>query len=338
MQSPSESVPAPILVEYEDNDASYRLLGQQATRDSSNVVTSPPAPHYADNDSNYRLPALHVNGDSPETARPHPLSREIELTRIDALIASAPQLDVDISAVDARSLVTALGGTDPAQPGRGFQLAMGPVAFVMHGGRVAGTAPGYSAVPPPGVVGGPPGYDIRTDMPEVALGYPEMETPSWVGSPPTIDDLKDLVINGLGTIFPISKPLLGQLTFKAPSEILGDNLKDARVPRPTGSEAHQIIPEGVKDERLQNIRDKLAGYGIGINDAVNGVYLPGPKGDASDGSYLRSLHNSKYYDQLQRDFARVQSREEAIEVLGRIREELKSSTYPGSKPVPTKRP
>ncbi|NCP98231.1 hypothetical protein GW796_00600 [archaeon] len=71
------------------------------------------------------------------------------------------------------------------------------------------------------------------------------------------------------------------LLLKQNSTILGNNLDDwYRIAYPTWNRpkdvaAHHLIP--VKDKETQDARDILERYGIDINDAVNGVYLPTSK-------------------------------------------------------------
>jgi A nuclease family of the HNH/ENDO VII superfamily with conserved AHH len=65
---------------------------------------------------------------------------------------------------------------------------------------------------------------------------------------------------------------------KQNSEILGDNLRAAGSAKPAeGYEAHHIVPSGAGDVRMDALRAQLVALGIDLNDAANGVWLPGPK-------------------------------------------------------------
>jgi hypothetical protein len=69
------------------------------------------------------------------------------------------------------------------------------------GGAVGG---GYRPVRPDGA-GGPPGYDIRQDVPSGTPGFPELKLPSWTTTPPSVQDASDFFNRGLTTVFPITK-------------------------------------------------------------------------------------------------------------------------------------
>lgn len=126
--------------------------------------------------------------------------------------------------------------------------------------------------------------------------------------------------------------------FKSDSQKLTDNIGAATgLSKPEGYASHHIVPVRAGND-LKEVRNKLERYGLDINDAVNGVYLPDVAGINSDAAYHRSLHNKYYFGQLQRDFQNVRSKDDAIDVLDRIRDRLLSGTYPGSKPVPPRKP
>lgn len=89
--------------------------------------------------------------------------------------------------------------------------------------------------------------------------------------------------------------------------------------------AHHIIAGA--DKRAVELRVILQKYGIDINDAVNGVFLPTEKG-ASEAAYHRSLHTNLYYENVQDLMNGVSSKEEVIEVLDDIRQQLLDGTFP----------
>ena len=170
-------------------------------------------------------------------------------------------------------------------------------------------------------------------MPTGTPGY-GLTMPDTSGTPP----LQDTGINWRDLLVPpLLRPFVGlldNLTFKNASDILGNNLEAAGTERPEGSAAHHIVPYG--DRRAQSVRDQLDNLGIDINSADNGVFLPQVPGSTAPGAYHPSLNSDAYNKQLQLDFLGVNSRNEALDVLDKIRNQLLNGTYPSSKPVPPK--
>ena len=158
------------------------------------------------------------------------------------------------------------------------------------------------------------------------MGAPPLqgESPSW----------KDFMTGGLPLPARALVNALDSLVFKSDSEKLSDSLKGVGYTRPADTDAHHIVP--VNAGKLDDVRAKLESFGIGRNDAPNGVYLPGVRGSEAEGAYHRSLHNNDYYNQLNRDFLNVNSRQQALDTLNDIRSQLLNGTYPGSKPTPPK--
>jgi len=123
------------------------------------------------------------------------------------------------------------------------------------------------------------------------------------------------------------------------SQILGQNLEAAGRPRPAeGYDPHHILPSE-KWAELDDLRQQFAEWGIDLNDAANGVWLPG-SGAPSDaaGSYHERIHNSEYRRAVQRAFEGVTSHEDALATLDRIRTQLEAGTFPGSRPRVPKPP
>jgi hypothetical protein len=63
---------------------------------------------------------------------------------------------------------------------------------------------------------------------------------------------------------------------------------------------------------------------IGINEAVNGVFLPADLSSANvlGATVHATLHTSKYYSTINAMLQRATSREEVIAILGVIRDKL----------------
>ncbi|AVS67175.1 hypothetical protein C8245_17080 [Paracidovorax avenae] len=177
----------------------------------------------------------------------------------------------------------------------------------------------------------PKGYDPITEQPyDNTRGTPGIRLPD-LHVPPSILQGINAAVN---TTFPVASTLFN-LVFKSPSDILGDNLEAAGYARPEGSAAHHIVPYG--DRRAQDVRDRLRDLEIDLNSADNGVFLPQVPGSAAPGAYHPSLNSDDYHRQLQRDFSGINSKPDALDVLGNIREKLLNGSYPGSKPVPPKK-
>jgi hypothetical protein len=131
------------------------------------------------------------------------------------------------------------------------------------------------------------------------------------------------------------RPLLPEdlLIEQRNSQILGQNLEAAGRPRPAeGYEPHHIVPSE-KWAELDDLRRQFGAWKVDLNDAANGVWLPGSQSALdSEGSYHNRLHNSDYRRAVERAFEGVASREDALEVLDRIRGQLEAGTFPGSRP------
>jgi hypothetical protein len=107
---------------------------------------------------------------------------------------------------------------------------------------------------------------------------------------------------------------------KKNAEILQRNMEQATgLSKPAGYHAHHIVPSTHRD--MQKAREILEKWGIDINSAENGVFLPDyiHNGLANDKTYMRAVLN---------DLEQATSREEVIETLQRIGQKLLDGTYP----------
>ena len=103
---------------------------------------------------------------------------------------------------------------------------------------------------------------------------------------------------------------------KSPSQILSDNIiasgnaihpKGTLTQQPPGTSAHHIVPFARNYPSANAARALLAKYGIGLNDANNGVFMwtdpamyPG-KHYYHKGTGVPDLHTNVYYDNVQHD-------------------------------------
>jgi len=99
---------------------------------------------------------------------------------------------------------------------------------------------------------------------------------------------------------------------------LGTALEAAGHVRPAGSAAHHIVAGG--HEAAAAGRAALERFGIGINEAVNGVFLPQ--------ATHAPLHTNAYYGAVNNALAQATTRQEALQVLQAIGQRLAASTFP----------
>ncbi|GAA4671655.1 hypothetical protein Prum_074610 [Phytohabitans rumicis] len=108
---------------------------------------------------------------------------------------------------------------------------------------------------------------------------------------------------------------------KASSKVLGRNLVDAGVQRPEGTDAHHIVAgeKAIADPA----RQVLEAYGISINAAENGVFLPAhTKSPNPTGATVHRTLPDKYYTKVNELVLRAGAtgrKEEVLETLESIR-------------------
>ncbi len=97
--------------------------------------------------------------------------------------------------------------------------------------------------------------------------------------------------------------------------------------RPRGAAAHHIVAGSAK--RAQRARRILKKFGIGINDAVNGVFLPATrKAPNPTGAAVHStLHTKKYFDLVNDSLADLRTRAEVEAMLQNIGRMLLSGGF-----------
>ncbi|NRQ32984.1 hypothetical protein HII36_14205 [Nonomuraea sp. NN258] len=107
------------------------------------------------------------------------------------------------------------------------------------------------------------------------------------------------------------------------SKTLGENLEKAGHRGGPGEAAHHIVAG--KDLRAAPARKALDKFGIDINDAVNGVWLPGGSKKPNPGGSIphSRVHTNTYYDSVNDALSMARSRSEAIEILAQLRRELR---------------
>ena len=104
-----------------------------------------------------------------------------------------------------------------------------------------------------------------------------------------------------------------------------NNLKKAGVKVPDyPNAAHHIVAGTAK--KAKPAQDILRKFGIGINDASNGLFLPTVK-NVSKATYHPSLHTNAYYRKVNNLLGRANTRQEAIDILKRISRQLTNGTF-----------
>jgi RHS repeat-associated protein len=115
----------------------------------------------------------------------------------------------------------------------------------------------------------------------------------------------------------------------ASSAILGANMALSGMARPLDTDAHHIAPG--RDSRFPGARESreiLEKFNIDINDPANGVYLPGSSSSSAPGANHPSLHTKVYYEELFRRLSQATTRDQVIQILNQIRQELLNNTFP----------
>jgi hypothetical protein len=110
---------------------------------------------------------------------------------------------------------------------------------------------------------------------------------------------------------------------------LARNMEKAGISRPAGTAAHHIVPAALaKYQSAVEARTILKRFGIGLENAANGVYLPSTLQDVVKAARHGTLHTKKYSDKVLERLATVSSKEEALMALDRIRNDLLRGTFP----------
>lgn len=110
---------------------------------------------------------------------------------------------------------------------------------------------------------------------------------------------------------------------------LARNMEKAGIARPAGTAAHHIVPAGIKSfDSAARARDILTKFGISVENAANGVYLPSKLEDAVKATYHGGIHSKKYCDALYARLSKAKTPEQALLVLNSIRRELLIGTFP----------
>jgi RHS repeat-associated protein len=114
----------------------------------------------------------------------------------------------------------------------------------------------------------------------------------------------------------------------ASSRVLGASLRAQGAVHHVGHAAHHIVAGGSRF--AAPARRALANFNIGVNDAVNGVFLPSTRAaqTVSGGAYHPGLHTKVYYEAVNKALEAATTRAQAIDVLKDIGTQLLNNTFP----------
>ncbi|MDU1315424.1 MAG: AHH domain-containing protein, partial [Clostridium septicum] len=172
-------------------------------------------------------------------------------------------------------------------------------------------------------------YAIREtdDVAEAARpAYREVIQGIWKYSGKTADEIADFYFSKVANKTKVSGKFSGSA-----SDILRAELKDAGVITPPYKhQAHHIIPEGMDVPELNEVRAIMQRYGVDLNSASNGVFLP----DAPDLPYAgsetvhRGSHTADYARYVAKAIIDVkpQSADDIVDVLNNLRKKLLNGT------------
>jgi len=108
--------------------------------------------------------------------------------------------------------------------------------------------------------------------------------------------------------------------------ILRQNMVNAGIKEPNfKNAAHHIVAWG--DKRAAEARKVLEKFNIDINDAANGIFLPIQKG-VDDAIQHAKIHTNKYYQEIEKMLNQATTKEEVIETLEDIREQISQGIFP----------
>ncbi|MBK9258447.1 MAG: AHH domain-containing protein [Polyangiaceae bacterium] len=109
---------------------------------------------------------------------------------------------------------------------------------------------------------------------------------------------------------------------------LGRNMKRAGMKRLAGEFAHHIVAHGA--DKAKDALKILQKFGIGVDDAVNGVYLPGhSKSPNPLGKAVHSkVHTDAYYDAVNNLLKNVKTKGDVIQSLRFIAGQLERGIMP----------
>jgi hypothetical protein len=135
-------------------------------------------------------------------------------------------------------------------------------------------------------------------------------------------------IGGAGAFLKNAPRAAVRVVVEGSSRVLGRNLKLAKLIRLPGEFAHHIVAHG--DHRAKQALAILKKFGIKVDDAVNGVYLPGYKTSPNPlGKVVHgNLHTDGYYIAVEKALTGAKTQAEVIQRLRIIAWKLEHGIMP----------
>ncbi len=105
-------------------------------------------------------------------------------------------------------------------------------------------------------------------------------------------------------------------------------MEAAGVKRPPGTDAHHIVAASA--DGASPARGVLRRFGVDIDDAANGVFLPSNSNvvTAAPGSIHSTVHTKAYYDKVNDLLLMAGSRQDVIATLHLLRRLLLAGQFP----------
>jgi len=122
-------------------------------------------------------------------------------------------------------------------------------------------------------------------------------------------------------------PLTEVLDYFQDTQKLVRNMEKAGIIRPANTAGHHIVAKASKFPGAVRAREILEKFGIDVNNAANGVYLPNTKDSLAPGLYHPSLHTKAYYAAVAERLENAKTLENVLETLNDIRSELLNGTF-----------
>ncbi len=106
-------------------------------------------------------------------------------------------------------------------------------------------------------------------------------------------------------------------------------MEKAGIKRPDKTAAHHIVPVALKKfSSAERAREVLRKFGISVENAANGVYLPSKFEDEVKAAYHGTLHTKQYFDEISRRLNKAVSKEDVLVILNGIPKDLLNGRFP----------
>jgi len=135
-------------------------------------------------------------------------------------------------------------------------------------------------------------------------------------------------VNGIGVFMKVAPKAVVKTVARGSSRVLARAMKAVGKFRLAGEFCHHIVAHG--DARAKAALDVLDKFGIGVDEAVNGVFLPGFKTSPNPlkKAVHGNLHTKKYYEAVNKMLDEATSPADARRVLKEIAENLEKGIVP----------